>query len=130
MLAVQAELAGIITYDISITLSNCSLLLFYHRVFAVRTLKLWIKIFHILVAIYFIQALFVSVFTTNPVRAQWDFWLPHTTIHAEAYWIASGLFRFLIDLGLLVLPQPVVWKLKLRLKRKIMLSLLLLIGVL
>ncbi|KAJ5809696.1 uncharacterized protein N7503_001914, partial [Penicillium pulvis] len=79
-------LANEVIYNMSITLSKVSILLFYRRIFN------------------------LGMFTTHPefypgpVEAQWKTWLPHTTIHAKDLWVAAGVINAILDLVILCLP--------------------------
>lgn len=127
----QIALANNIIYNASITLSKASVLFFYHRIFGVdRTQKLQLRIVSLLLIGYFLSALFGLIFADSPVEAQWNITLPHTSIHNKAFWCSMAVINMCLDLIILAIPQTRVWRLQLSAKRKILLSLVFLLGAL
>ncbi|KAL4917132.1 hypothetical protein BDW62DRAFT_218351 [Aspergillus aurantiobrunneus] len=125
----QICLANNVLYNNSVTLSKISILLLYRRIFTVsKTLHTasWV-VGSVVVGSYF-AAVFGLIFTTNPVHAQWQPWIPHTSIHSKAFWIAMGAINVALDIAILCLPQPVVWGLKQTRKRKVLVSLVFAMG--
>ena len=125
----QIALANNVLYNCSITLSKLSVLLLYRRLFAVskplRTAT-WI-VGGIAVASY-IAAVFGLVFATDPVHAQWQPWVPHRSIHNEAFWIAMGAINAALDFTIFCMPQPIVWRLHQTRQRKVLVSLVFALG--
>lgn len=99
------------------------MLLFYRRFFDVydtfRVLS-WVTGFFVFGS--FISAVLCLIFTTSPVEAQWETWLPHTTIHAKDLWVAAGVINAILDVVILCLPQPLLWRLHLSPGRKVLVS--------
>ncbi|KAK1140232.1 hypothetical protein N8T08_010529 [Aspergillus melleus] len=107
----------------SVTLSKVSILLFYQRIFQIRKpfrIASWIVGF--LVFGFFASNEFGLIFSFSPVEAQWKVWLPNTTIQIKQFWLATGIINVLLDVIILCLPQPLVWKLKMGWKQRILLS--------
>ncbi|KAI5921200.1 hypothetical protein F4810DRAFT_679744 [Camillea tinctor] len=118
-----------ILYNASVTSAKISILLFYRRMFPIQSsIRLWMRIMGGIVIAYFLAAVLGLVFSYNPVEAQWKFWLPHTNINIVAFWLTMGVINALIDVTILAIPQSRVWKLQMDTRRKILVSLVFLLG--
>ncbi|KAI0187511.1 hypothetical protein F4808DRAFT_466366 [Astrocystis sublimbata] len=69
-----------------------------------------------------LSAVFGLIFSYNPVQAQWDFSLPHTTIDTNAFYIAVAVINILLDLSILAFAQYRLWNLHMQHNRKLLLS--------
>ncbi|KAL6717590.1 hypothetical protein ACLMJK_005505 [Lecanora helva] len=118
----KALYACYIIYDISITLPKISALLFYARVFGTQN-KLfnyacWVT--HGLAVAWLLAISMIGVFLCDPIKKQWE---PTTPGHCHPntlLWITSAVPSVVIDLILLLLPLPMLWKLQMRTSRKTM----------
>ncbi|KAI1447315.1 hypothetical protein F5Y02DRAFT_424493 [Annulohypoxylon stygium] len=125
----QLYLALIVVYVVSISLSKASVLLLYKRMFSVdRRIHMWIKIMLVLILAYFLASAVGLIFTTNPVEAQWKYWLPHTTIHTKEFYLVMGIANPLFDVVILCIPQFIVWKLHKPWSSRLLLSFIFLLG--
>lgn len=125
----QAILAGDMIYVASASLSKLSILIMYRRIFSVQSFYKWIWIVGFLVFAFFVSTELCFVFGTHPIKAYWDFWLPHSSINEKAMWIATSAINTVLDVTILVLPQPFVWRLHIgSVRKKISLSVLFLLG--
>ena len=77
---------------------------------------------------FFLSSEMGFILTANPVQAYWKFWLPHTTIHEKAFWVATGIIDIVLDAAILCMPQPLLWKLQLSTKKKAGLSVIFFLG--
>lgn len=78
----------------------------------------------------FFTSVFGLIFTTNPVQAQWDGSIPHTMINTKPFYITTAIVNILLDTAILAFAQVKVWHLQLDLKRKLLLSVVFLVGAL
>ncbi|KAI1131064.1 hypothetical protein F5Y10DRAFT_89233 [Nemania abortiva] len=125
----KLTLAGTTIYNFTIVFSKASLLFLYERIFSVeRRLYIWIQIMKGLLVAYLISGVGTLIFGTNPVEAQWKYWIPHTTINQTASYVVFGIANLLFDVIILAIPQSKVWKLNQTLKRRLSLSLVFLLG--
>ncbi|EHA23344.1 hypothetical protein ASPNIDRAFT_173895 [Aspergillus niger ATCC 1015] len=109
----QITLADMVIYNVSVGLTKISILLFYRRIFSINKSFLFCNwVVTGLSSGACIAAVFGLIFSSDPVDAQWKFWEPSTTIHNKSFWIAMGAVNILLDVTILILPQPVVWRLK------------------
>ncbi|KAI1740422.1 hypothetical protein F4680DRAFT_419403 [Xylaria scruposa] len=122
-------LAGEVLYNFSSALSRISVLLFYRRIFSVdRYFLIFMRVMIFLIAASSLAAVFGLIFTTNPVEAQWNVLLPHTSINTRAFYDSTAALNIAFDLAVFGLVQRKVWKLQLDKNRKALLSFLLLLG--
>ncbi|PHH89733.1 hypothetical protein CDD83_5405 [Cordyceps sp. RAO-2017] len=125
----KIALANNIIYNASISFSKASVIYFYYRIFGTyRALRLQLRIVSGLVALNFLAAVLGLVFATSPVRAQWDILVPHTTIHNKAFWSSMAIINISLDIVILAIPQARVWRLTLSFRRRVLVSLVFLLG--
>ncbi|KAI0485234.1 hypothetical protein GGR56DRAFT_65240 [Xylariaceae sp. FL0804] len=77
---------------------------------------------------YFLACAGGLIFASNPIEAQWKFWIPSTTIHEKDFWLAMAIVNIALDISLLCIPQTRVWKLQLSRQRKTLVSLIFMLG--
>ena len=112
-----------VLYDISITFPKISALLFYARVSSTRSIfssgfALWFT--HFLVLGWLISIIMLGVFLCDPVQKQFN---PKISGHCHpnsALWLGSAIPSVVIDLILLILPLPTLWRLQMKRSRKIL----------
>lgn len=109
-------------YDTSITLPKISVLLFYARVLGTRVnlfkYALWFT--HCLVIGCFAAMGFVTIFLCNPVEKQWQPSIPGRCHSIIDSWLSSAILSVVIDLILLLLPLPMLWRLQMKRSRRIL----------
>ena len=118
----QVEFAFYFLYDTSISLPKTSVLFFYSRVFETQQTRfryaLWFS--HFLVVSWLIAIPLSTVFVCDPVEKQWK---PATPghCHSNNVWRReSSIPSVVIDLILLLLPMPMLWRLQMTRIRRIM----------
>ena len=117
-------------YDVGITLTKSSALFFYARVFTTNDKRYRFALWgtQLLVLAWIIAILIATVFLCIPVKKSW---LPDTTGHCQdtqTLWLGSAISSVIIDLMILVMPMPMLWKLQLKLSRKIFITGVLICG--
>ena len=118
-----------LVYGVGITLIRISVVLFYHRIFG-RERKFRIALWctgGMLIA-WFIAISAVSIFQCSPVQKQWDYTLPGHCLSFYGTFIGVTAPNVFIDLFLLLLPVPMLWKLQIRTTQKIALTANFLLG--
>ena len=107
-----------------------SLILLYHRIFGVvRWFRYMLVAAESIVACYFIVCLFVAVFECNPVSYYWDKAnIRGSCINQTQFYRWNGVANMLIDLLILCLTFPMVWRLKIGTRQKVTLSSIFLLG--
>ncbi|KAI5215548.1 hypothetical protein E4T41_09552 [Aureobasidium subglaciale] len=116
-------------YSVSMLLIKMSILMLYRRLFPINNFKyLWWVCAFCTVG-YGLGALFSSLFACVPVRANWDLNIePTRCINKKAFYIGNGVMNIFTDLLILCLPIPIVWRLTLELRQKIILSVVFTLG--
>ena len=111
-----------------------AILLFYLRLFGFhRYFRRVLYSTAALVTSWFIGKTFVAIFRCSPVSAAFDpdpFHQKAHCFHKEAYLILTALLDVLLDIWVLILPLPMVWKLQLSQRQKYCLSGIFLLGAL
>ncbi|KAI0438673.1 hypothetical protein F4803DRAFT_534193 [Xylaria telfairii] len=124
-------LAAEVLYNPTIALAKISILLFYQRIFPMDTpFLIFMRVLLFFIIGQFFSSVLGLIFTTNPVQAQWDSSIPHTTINTKPFYITTAIVNILLDTAILAFAQVKVWHLQLDLKRKLLLSVVFLVGAL
>ncbi|KAI4717159.1 hypothetical protein E4T48_06623 [Aureobasidium sp. EXF-10727] len=116
-------------YSVCMLLTKMSILMLYRRLFPIDNFRyLWWMCAFCTVG-YGLGAMFSSLFACVPVRANWDMTIaPTRCINKQAFYIGNGVMNIVTDLMILCLPIPIVWRLTLELKQKIVLSFVFTLG--
>ena len=99
-----------------------SALLLYHRIFgrvSRFTNLLWALAF--VIAANNFAEVFLSIFQCNPVHKAWDLEAKGTCVNILLAACIPGSINVLCDFVTVILPIPMIWKLQMRLNRKIQL---------
>lgn len=112
------------TFDLGITLPKYSAILFYIRIFQLRS-KLFQGNAFVglgLVTAWVLFAIISTIFQCTPVRKAW---LPLTPGHCISFYrwfLGSAITNVIIDVFITVMPLPVLWKLHTGRSRKVILT--------
>ena len=113
-------LPQIFLYNTGITLVKLSALCFYARVFRVsRVLRIILWTVGSLVVSWWITFDILAILTCNPPKKQWDTAIEGHCIDSYGSFIGAAAPNVLIDVIILVLPMPMLWKLNVKLRRKL-----------
>lgn len=123
-----------VSYISSLLFGKPAVLLGLIRIFAPHgTNKTFARASYILIALNTILYLSSIVGTATlciPHEAIWYPWVKGTCIDRNALAIVGSAFNIVIDLIILVLPQPIIWKLQMTTQRRLGVSLVFSVGVL
>jgi len=121
-------------YDATLLLAKASCLLFYTRIFGrphVSGLFKWaIWATHAFNILWFIGIVFGTIFMCDPVAKNYNPTLPGKCGTTNSLWLGSAVPSVIIDLVLLTLPLPMIWRLRLDRGRKIALLIIFIISYL
>ena len=124
---------GNLFFSISITISKISVLVFYGNLFGVRTYssKAWRWAYYVVFG--FTVAWLVTYFPyaiaqCRPVQKYWQSWLPGNCSNMYTFFISSAITSVGIDVAILTIPAFPMWKLELRLRRKLAIAAAILLG--
>lgn len=127
----QIFYAGYLIYTTGVTLAKYSVLAFYVRVFSGVNnpgFELWVKITTIANTIVWFVTMMVDILQCVPVQKAWYYDLEGTCIDTWFWWLGYGVISIVLDIWILLLPMPVLWCLKLKASRKIVITLLFICG--
>ncbi|KAE8360260.1 hypothetical protein BDV27DRAFT_42955 [Aspergillus caelatus] len=112
---------AIFFFDASVCLPKISAVFFYARVFRSNNsafrINLWI--IGALVAGWLISAEISTIFQCNPIAKAWNTTLPGTCIKQYDWYLSTAILSTVIDFYILILPIPMIWSLKMSLRRRI-----------
>ncbi|KAI0415489.1 hypothetical protein F5X98DRAFT_346687 [Xylaria grammica] len=124
-------LAADVLYNLSVSLSKISVVLFYKRIFSIdRQFRVFMVVTLFVIVGALLSSIFGLIFSYTPVAAQWDMSIPHTMIDTKPFYIIIAVVNISLDTAILGFAQLKVWGLHLNYKRKLLLSLVFLIGIL
>lgn len=110
--------------DIGLALPKASVLFFYSRVLTTqnRAFKYGLWLGHILNVLWWIASIARCLIFCTPVDKYWDRAKPGHCRSADALYIASAVPSVAIDLYILLLPLPIIWRLSMKLSRKMLVA--------
>ena len=114
----------------AISLSKVCILLLYLRIFeSIRWFKISCWVMLGAVSSYCVASVTASIFQCNPVRKAIDKTIPGTCINMTQFWYANAGFSISTDIIILLLPMPLVYKLKITGQQKLALVAVFMIGI-
>lgn len=127
----QILFAYLFVYLFELFLIKISILAFYRRIFG-RNWSIWICLF--LTTGWTVGSMIALLVSSDPVVYFWTSTYNPTGGHYRYnfynYYIGNAAANVVIDVLILLIPIPVVWRLKLRVTQKIMITSVFFIGVL
>ncbi|KUJ21600.1 uncharacterized protein LY89DRAFT_378431 [Mollisia scopiformis] len=113
-----------LAYTLTTTLTKLSLLLFFLRIFPNRQFRLQVQILSLLVILTGLSLIIALAFQCIPFSGYWTNWsLPFSSqtkcINQYAALYAGSGLSIVLNLIILLLPIPTLWKLELSIKRKV-----------
>lgn len=129
----KLQLVGTLAFDFSISFSKMSALAFYSRVFRRRTItsRVWQWCYYItfgLTIAWLISMVAIALFRCVPLSKLWSPSTPGKCVTRSNTYLAGALSSVLIDIMILLLPLPLIFKLKIRLVRKLLIAGTFIIG--
>ena len=117
-------------YNIGLTMAKLSVVLFYAHCFGSFSRPFRLALFSTAIAVVAWGTIFVStdIFTCAPVRRAWEPSVPGHCIGFSGQALGSVISNVLIDLVMLVLPLPVLWRLQMSMGRKVSLAAVFALG--
>lgn len=117
-----------IPYKIVVSLNKISVVIFSKRIFTDKTFQIacWI-ILAILIG-WGLGGLGATVFQCVPAEGSWNPNVKASCIDKDAFWVAFATGNAITDAMVLILPLPMVFKLQLKLRDKLLLSGVFLLG--
>lgn len=72
----------------------------------------------VVVFLYWVASIPSLLFTCRPIAYNWDPSIDGTCGNLKALEISSGVFNMLVDVWVVFLPLPVIWKLQMSRQKK------------
>ena len=125
------QLTGVIClYGVSITFAKLSILSFLLRIFPSTMFRWSVYSLMFLTCCYCIESILVVCFWCKPVAYSWDKTIAGgTCINQLAFFRYNTIPNILIDVVMLLLPLPLVWKLQTSTTQKLGLTAIFLTGI-
>ncbi|KAI8959047.1 hypothetical protein F5Y11DRAFT_17077 [Daldinia sp. FL1419] len=116
-------------YALCICFVKISGLLFYARIFKIsRIFVASLRVVGAITIVWCIASILVPWSFCNPVQKPIHPSIPGECFHSIAWYYTSTFINCALDLAILILPLPIIWKLQMAFRRKLILSLLFLVG--
>jgi len=126
LITCQCLYSQIIFYDFAIVLPKLAILLFYRRIFSIRTsnrtFKLATYIVGLLIVGWGVGVMITSIFQCSPISYGWDKNQHGHCINLLAFYRWLSLPNVLFDLAMLVMPLNMIWNMQQTVKQKVALS--------
>ncbi|KAI1751883.1 hypothetical protein F4782DRAFT_503490 [Xylaria castorea] len=120
------------TYPITLALSKASALFFLTRIFPSPRKTEWFNVViltvHTLNIAWLAGFILGAIFLCNPIEKNWIPWTPGTCRQMNTLYLASAVPSVLIDLVILILPIPKIWRLQASVSRKFAIILIFVLG--
>ncbi|GAT19991.1 hypothetical protein RIB2604_00605750 [Aspergillus luchuensis] len=109
-------------FDTGTSVAKASALFFYSRLFsqANTRFRYCIYVVHALNALWLVGILLSVIFECTPIQKVWYPTLPGRCDNSRILWMGSGIPSLIIDVFILVLPVPMVLRLKMNPTRKML----------
>ena len=124
----QTTLAAEILYNPAIATTKLSIILFYRRLFPVRTFVIVLWCVFAFVAAYSTTAALVNLLQCLPIGADWDPNITPKCVNLDVELIILSSINVVTDVAILCLPMPLVWRLQTSRVRKLQVSGVFLLG--
>ncbi|QSZ32708.1 hypothetical protein DSL72_002287 [Monilinia vaccinii-corymbosi] len=121
-----------IEYGMEIMVTKLTILCIYRRVFVPHRwskFDIILRVFEAILITFYFAISCVKIWECNPRARIWNKALPGTCIDVSKLLNASGLFNFITDVLILLVPVKSVWNLKMTKKRKIQVVLIFTFGM-
>lgn len=107
---------GYFFFDIGLGVVKTSALFFYGRVFQTQNKAFNAALYtgHALIAAWLIFTVPSTIFQCTPVHKLWNPTIPGHCLDTYAWYLASGVFDAVMDVYVLILPMPMLYKLHIK----------------
>ncbi|KAJ5501054.1 hypothetical protein N7527_012175 [Penicillium freii] len=122
-------LAHVFIYSTTVTLTKCSIVVFYRRIFNLR----WLLYFAIVIILgYFVAVIVTIAAACRPTSYFWEQYTDPTAegtcIDVPQFLFVNGIAAVAIDVMILCVPAPVIWTLQMPKSQRVAVTSILLLG--
>lgn len=116
-------------YCVAVAFPKLSILATYLRIFTERPYRMTCYVLGLVIICAAFAGVLTSLLSCRPFSARWNLQLfVSHCIDAPRYWQGMSVPNIITDLAMLVLPMPVVWRLKMPKRQKMALTGIFLVG--
>jgi hypothetical protein len=120
-----------IEYGLTIMLVKLSILMLYRRIFIPprwSALDITLRALECVLVLFYVSISIVKIAQCTPREKIWNRKLPGRCINVNYLLNTSGMFNFLTDVLILLIPVKSVWKLQMKKKKKIQIVVIFTVG--
>ncbi|KAL8878131.1 MAG: hypothetical protein Q9198_003998 [Flavoplaca austrocitrina] len=113
--------AASILYSLVMLLVKAAILVYYRRIFLTRKGDIfdWVlRIFMAILIIFYITTMLAKIWACSPRERIWDRDIPGKCLSIPSLFNASGLFNWITDILMLLIPVKALWKLQMNARTK------------
>ena len=115
-------------YKVVVCLNKMSVILLYRRIFITRTFKRICWVAMGVVVSWSVAAIMATIFQCIPIKLSWDKTVIGHCFDKDAFWVAYAVGNVVSDGLVLILPIPMILRLQLKLRDKLMLCAIFSLG--
>ncbi|KAL6401912.1 hypothetical protein AUP68_14369 [Ilyonectria robusta] len=119
---------SILIYNIALAAIKMTFLLQYYRAMTTHKLKKAYIAALVIVGLWSLSQIFLQAFICTPVRAFWDKTVSGSCVPSHPAWYINAAGNIATDILILILPLPIILKLKLGRRQKYILMSILCLG--
>ncbi|KAK0609536.1 hypothetical protein B0T17DRAFT_603691 [Bombardia bombarda] len=129
----QTEFASQLLSVLSLVFTKLSIVVFYRRIFRGNVFSLLSLLLLVAIAAWGISFFFATLFECMPISQSWTslFGTPEHELYCYNYlpmfW-ATAISNMIMDIAILTLPMPFVWRLKMPARQKLAVTFIFLLG--
>lgn len=123
------DFANQLIYHPILALTKLSILSLYHRLSVSGSFRVWVNIMIGANIALTVSIFFADLLQCTPIAFTWDSTVPGgKCMDQKAFFIGSAALNIASDFAVLLLPIPMVWSLKINIRKKIALISLFSLG--
>ena len=115
-MGIQCFWASQLVYKLTINLTKTSICLLYLRIFSTGdkvNFRRFVYCVMAYVLLYAFASIVATIFQCHPIERVWDKKIPGSCINLTAFWYANACANIIGDIGIFILPMPVIRSLNL-----------------
>ncbi len=114
----------------ALTFTKLSILLFYHRIFRNQIFHKLIWVLGVMVVVWGISFFFATLFECYPISQVWTtfYGQPRKCYDYLPMFFATVITNMIMDIMILTIPWPMIWKLQMPLRQKVAVTGIFLLG--
>lgn len=115
---VKAIFANAFSWPIAQSTTKISIGIFYLHLSSLRKFRISVYVIIVVVSVWCFEEVLANLLLCKPIDYIWDKSLDGHCVNVVAHSLASAAFNLFTDISILILPIPVLWRLRLVIKDK------------